>query len=345
MSPANPKLEHPRIVISAGEPAGIGPDIIVQALQSEFEAVIAVVGDSAVITERARQLGMVVNVAEVSASDHLTPHLPGEIPVLSSPCPVSVTAGEIHAGNAVQVIDCINQATDLCISGVYDAIVTAPVHKAAINDGGIEFSGHTEWIADRCGSGLPVMMLASPTLRVCLATTHLPLSRVPAAISSQGLRSVIEIIHRDLSRLYQFDPPRIGVCGLNPHAGEDGYLGMEEIQVISPLLEEMRDEGLHLVGPLPADTAFTREQLNKLDVVLAMYHDQGLPVVKHQGFGEVVNVTLGLPIIRTSVDHGTALSLAASGQASAESMVSSIQLAIQFAKNKNRPGYATTHSA
>lgn len=334
MNPETFNPGQPRIVLSAGEPAGIGPDIIVQALQSEFDAIITVVGDSAVIAERAEKIGIRANVKQISAANTAVAHQPGNIQILESLCPLPVIPGEIDAGNSGQVIDCINQAADLCINGTCDAMVTAPVHKAAINDGGIEFSGHTEWIANRCGRGTPVMMLASPTLRVCLATTHLPLSRVPGAISSQGLRTVIEIMHRDLSELYQFHPPRIGVCGLNPHAGEDGYLGMEEMQIISPLLESMRAEGIHLVGPLPADTAFTESQLRELDAVLAMYHDQGLPVVKHQGFGEVVNVTLGLPITRTSVDHGTALSLAGTGRASAESMVNSIALAIQFASNK-----------
>jgi len=324
----------PRIVISAGDPAGIGPDIIATALQTQFDAVIAVVGDASVIRDRARAINLHVDIDLVDPLAHQAPHQSGKISVIPSDCLDNVQPGVINTANSKQVMHCIDQATDLCIDGVYQALVTAPVHKAAINDSGIVFSGHTEWIANRCGDYIPVMMLASPALRVCLATTHLPLARVPDAITTDSLRTVIGIMHKDLSELYQLKSPRIGVCGLNPHAGEDGYLGKEEQQIIEPLMQELNKGDMNLVGPLPADTAFTREQLSQLDAVLAMYHDQGLPVVKHQGFGEVVNVTLGLPIIRTSVDHGTALSLAGSGKASADSMVSSIQLAIDFARSK-----------
>jgi len=316
-------------VISAGDPAGIGPDIIALALQKPIEAVIIVAADPVVISSRAQSLGLKVKVNEVDPEQHQDPHTVGVISV------VPVQPGLLDADNAQQVVQAINLATDLCTSGQYHALVTAPVNKAALNDGGIVFSGHTEWIAERCGNCNPVMMLASPSLRVCLATTHLPLADVPRAITADRLRSVLEVMHTDISELYQLASPRIGVCGLNPHAGEGGYLGMEEQRVITPLIQELNNEGMNLVGPLPADTAFTSQQLSSLDTVLAMYHDQGLPVVKHQGFGQVVNVTLGLPIVRTSVDHGTALSLAGSGKASAESMLTSIQLAAQFSRNKS----------
>ena len=326
----------PRIVISAGDPAGIGPDIIALALQKPLEAVVVVAGDPAVISSRARNLGITLKVKEVDPESHHAPHKAGIISVLPCPCPESVEPGLLNPANGKQVIQAIDKATDLCLSGQYQAMVTAPVNKAALNDGGIVFSGHTEWIAKRCGHSNPVMMLASSSLRVCLATTHLPLADVPLAITADRLRSVLKVMHSDISTLYQLESPRIGVCGLNPHAGEGGYLGTEEQRVITPLLQELNDEGMNLVGPLPADTAFTSQQLSDLDAVLAMYHDQGLPVVKHQGFGQVVNVTLGLPIIRTSVDHGTALSLAGSGKVSAESMLTSIELAAEFSRNKYR---------
>ena len=213
-------------------------------------------------------------------------------------------------------------------------MVTAPVHKGIINDAGISFSGHTEWIAERCQAELPVMMLASRTMRVCLATTHLPLAKVPQAITPKNLSTVLTIMHRDISALYKIDNPVIGVCGLNPHAGEGGHLGQEEIEVIGPTLEKLRDSGMHLLGPLPADTAFTRSHLDSMDAILAMYHDQGLPVIKHSDFGDVVNVTLGLPIIRTSVDHGTALDIAGTGKASETSLLAAIDLAREFATNR-----------
>ena len=212
-------------------------------------------------------------------------------------------------------------------------MVTAPVHKALINEAGTFFSGHTEWIAQRAGVSQPVMMLANDSLRVCLATTHLPLAQVPNAISRVKLEHVISVMHADLRRLCGIQTPVIGVCGLNPHAGEGGYLGSEEIETILPTIEKLKAKGMSLIGPLPADTAFTQQRLASLDAVLAMYHDQGLPVIKHQSFGEVVNVTLGLPIIRTSVDHGTALDLAASGQANPSSLISAVDLAIKFAEN------------
>ncbi len=333
--PASPPA-LPKIVISAGDPAGIGPDIIALALQNPIEAVIAVAADPAVMVDRAHSIGLRVEVKEVDPELHQDPHQVGLISVLPCPCPESVLPGLLNPANAQQVIQAIDLATDLCLREKYQALVTAPVNKAAINDGGIPFSGHTEWIAERCGSFDPVMMLASSSLRVCLATTHLPLADVPGAITADRLRSVIKVMHTDLSMLYQLESPRIGVCGLNPHAGEGGYLGMEEQRVITPLMQELNDEGMNLIGPLPADTAFTSQQLSDLDAVLAMYHDQGLPVVKHQGFGQVVNVTLGLPVIRTSVDHGTALSLAGTGNASAESMLTSIRLAVEFSRNKSK---------
>ena len=332
------EVSLPHIAISLGEPAGIGPDIVLQALGPGagdlLPAAITVFGDPDVLRDRANSLGYEVSVVETGANGCGEPHGSERIHVYPVACASPVVAGTLDKENSEAVIRGIDMATDACLSGHCHAIATAPVHKAVINDGGIPFSGHTEWIAERSGAPLPVMMLANEQLRVCLATTHLPLSEVPAAITRPGLEQVLRIMHADIARLYAIDNPVIGVCGLNPHAGEGGYLGREEIEIITPILERLRGEGMRLTGPLPADTAFTRDQLEQLDVVLAMYHDQGLPVIKHQGFGEVVNITLGLPLIRTSVDHGTALDLAATGKASGTSMIAAINLAIRFANNR-----------
>ena len=262
------------------------------------------------------------------------PHKPAQMKTINLSLAEQVVPGKLNPNNSSYVVQCINHAVDLCLSGEFDAMVTAPAHKAVINDAGIPFSGHTEWIADRTCSTQPVMMLANDQMRVCLVTTHLPLQNVAEQITISRIQSVLKVMSDDLSRLYGINHPRIGVCGLNPHAGEGGHLGREEIDTIEPAINLMRNSGYNLVGPLPADTAFTQSQLSQLDGVLAMYHDQGLPVIKHSGFGEVVNITLGLPIIRTSVDHGTALELAASGEANASSLISAINLAIEFANNR-----------
>lgn len=332
----------PRIVITSGDPAGIGPDIIVDALQRPYRAAIAVVGDLQVLQSRAKMLGIDCQFNIVQADTVLAKHSPATINLIPSACIAPVTAGKPAAANSAQVVDCINQATDLCVQGAFDAMVTAPAHKAIINDAGFAFTGHTEWIANRCQSGTAVMMLANHNLRVCLATMHLPLAAVPAAITKDRLKQVLGVMQHDLARLYALPTPRIGVCGLNPHAGEGGYLGREEIDIIQPVIDQLNTQGFNLVGALPADTIFTTANWQQLDAVLAMYHDQGLPVIKHQGFGEVVNVTLGLPIIRTSVDHGTAFALAATGNAGASSLLSAINLALKFSNNRIAPG---AHSA
>jgi 4-hydroxythreonine-4-phosphate dehydrogenase len=243
----------------------------------------------------------------------------------------SVTPGSLDQHNARYVHDCITSAAKACLSGQYTAMVTAPVHKGIINDAGIPFSGHTELIAELCEINKPVMMLANRDLRVALVTTHLPLSKVPAAINCDTIREVITIVHHDLQSKFGFSSPRILVCGLNPHAGEDGHLGREEIEVIAPCLDALRGQGMNISGPIPADTAFAPHMLEQADVVVAMYHDQGLPVIKAAGFGETVNITLGLPIIRTSVDHGTALSLAGTGKAQANSLLAAIEQAQNIA--------------
>ena len=333
------KTNLPSVVITSGEPAGIGPDIILKALSSchtEIDASLAIVGDIHGLRERAEQLGLPCDFVELA--DATTGS--GAVPVIHIKQPVVSIPGVLEAQNAPHVIACINRAVDLCLSDQFDAMVTAPVHKGIINVAGLPFTGHTEWIANRCGIDLPVMMLANEAMRVCLATTHLPLKAVSNAITSKKLSAIIKTIHNSLQGLYGIQRPVIGVCGLNPHAGEDGHLGDEERRIIGPTIEKLRRSGIHLVGPLPADTAFTKGQLKSVDVVLAMYHDQGLPVIKHNDFGQIVNITLGLPIIRTSVDHGTALDIAGTGDARADSLISAIRLAADFAVIANHPDEA-----
>lgn len=324
-----------KIVISSGEPSGIGPDITLMAAQHEFKSAIAVCGCPQVLQSRAEKLGIKVKIEVLSDGQHVSAHKPGQLFVIPIETQSTVETGALNTENSQYVINCINQATDNCLSQLYDAMVTAPVNKSIINDAGIAFSGHTEWIADRTGGQHPVMMLADERMKVCLATTHLPLRAVPEAITEKTLIKVLTIINADLIRLYRNNNPKIAVCGLNPHAGEGGHLGREEIDVIQPVIEKLNVTGrFNLIGPVPADTLFTQANLASVDAVLAMYHDQGLPVVKHSGFGEVVNITLGLPIIRTSVDHGTALDLAGTGKASETSMVAAIRKAIELAQNQ-----------
>lgn len=327
-----------KILICSGEPAGIGPDIVIKTAQQKFDAALTVVGDPNLLSARAELLGMAFEFNEYVSTDKSnrcdSEGNPARISVIPVDVATAVTPGKLDSKNSRYVIQCIDTAVDLCRSGEFDAMVTAPVHKGIINDAGIPFSGHTEWLAKRTSAEQPVMMLANGTTRICLATTHLPLKDVPAQITVSRIKSTLEIMANGITDLYNIPNPRIGVCGLNPHAGEGGHLGKEEIEIIQPAILEMQQQGFNLIGPLPADTAFTQTQLSQLDGVLAMYHDQGLPVIKHSGFGEVVNITLGLPIIRTSVDHGTALELAGSGLAMESSLVAAINLAIEFADNR-----------
>jgi len=281
------------------------------------------------LAKRARMLGIGVELRAYDGASHQ--HIPGTIAVEHHPLRVPAVAGRLDARNSPYVLRLLERACDGALSGEFAAMVTAPVHKGVINDAGLSFTGHTEFLADRTGTRQPVMMLATPSLRVALATTHLPLARVSDAITADLLCAVLEIIDRDLARWWGIGPPRIAVCGLNPHAGEGGHLGDEEIRVIAPAIALMRERGLRVSGPLPADTVFVPRVLADFDVVLAMYHDQGLPVIKRAGFEEAVNVTLGLPILRTSVDHGTALDLAGTGRADAASMAAAIDLAMQLA--------------
>ena len=282
------------------------------------------------LERRAQQLNLSIELSSYAASVSRPTHRRGTLRVLHVPVAAPVQPGVLDPANARYVLNMLNAAAQGCLSGEFDAMVTAPVQKSVINDAGVPFSGHTEYLAERTGGAYPVMMLATADLRVALATTHLPLQQVSAAITDELLSRVLRILDEDLRRRFDIPSPRILVCGLNPHAGESGHLGREEIEVIAPTLERLRKEGLNLTGPAPADTAFTPHMLKDADAVLAMFHDQGLPVIKFAGFRDAVNITLGLPIVRTSVDHGTALALAGTGQADASSLAAAMQMALRM---------------
>jgi len=319
------------IALTAGEPAGIGPDVVLALTAAGLAQRVVVVTDPAVLEARARRLRIPVRLREMRPGPALpAAPLPGEIEVLPVPFPRPEACGAIASENAAAVVEALRLATRGCLDGRFSALVTGPVHKGAINDAGIPFTGHTELLAEASGARQPVMMLAAGSLRVALATTHLPLARVSAALSRALIESVLRVLDADLRRWFDLAEPRILVCGLNPHAGEGGHLGDEEQTVIAPALRALAAEGLCVEGPVPADTAFTPTCLERADAVLAMYHDQGLPVVKHAGFGAAVNVTLGLPFVRTSVDHGTALELAGSGRADAGSLAAALRVAAEM---------------
>lgn len=320
----------PRIVITPGEPAGIGPDICLQICQKNWPCELIFVADPELLLRRAADLKLSIDTQLADLNQLPSTHKAGTMSVLPVELAKKETYGQLDVNNAPYVIETLRTAAQLCINNSCQALVTGPVQKSIINDAHIPFSGHTEFFADYCG-GYPVMMLASRNLRVALATTHLALKEVSTAISRPLLEKTINILHHDLQKKFAIAKPRIAICGLNPHAGENGHLGDEEIETIIPTLEKLRQAGLNLTGPLPADTAFTQSILKEHDVILAMYHDQGLPTLKYSGFGEVVNITLGLPIIRTSVDHGTALNLAGTGKASSTSLESAVNTAIQLA--------------
>lgn len=324
-------LPLPRIALTTGEPAGIGLDITLQLATQSIAADIVVFADPFVLQQRAQQLGIDVELI-VKPNHSPSLHRPHQLKVIPLSVAEPVVAGQLNPANAPYVLQQLQQACHRCMSGEFDALVTAPVHKAIINKAGIPFSGHTELFAAQTQTPQVVMMLATPRLRVALVTTHLPLREVCTAITPEKLTSVIRILHHDLQTKFGISAPNISVCGLNPHAGEDGHLGSEEQEIIIPVLQQLRTEGLQLQGPLPADTAFTTEALRDVDVVLAMYHDQGLPVLKARGFGQAVNITLGLPIVRTSVDHGTALSLAGTGRARADSLQYAVQVAMEMSE-------------
>ena len=314
-----------RIAVTCGEPAGIGPDLCIQLIQQQHGELLFI-GDPDVLAHRALQLDMQLSLHLLDAADGRMVHQSGVMNLLPVTLPGEVVCGKLNAVNSAMVLETLDIAVKGCLSGDFCAMVTNPVHKGVINDGGFSFSGHTEYIAAQTG-GYPVMMLACEGLRVALITTHLPLSEVPAAISSELINKVMRILHHELQSRFGIDSPEILVCGLNPHAGEGGHLGSEELEIIAPALEALREEGVSSHGPLPADTLFTPRYLKHADAVVAMYHDQGLPVLKHMGFGRAVNITLGLPLVRTSVDHGTALDLAGTGRAEIGSLVAAIDTA------------------
>jgi 4-hydroxythreonine-4-phosphate dehydrogenase len=319
----------PRIALTSGEPAGIGPELCLAIARTAVPCELVCLADRDLLAERARQIGLPVTLRDYDPEAPRA-HEPDTLTVLHQPLGAPSKPGQLDKRNARYVLGLLDRAIDGALTSEFAAIVTAPVHKGVINDSGVAFTGHTEHLAERTRSPLPVVLLAAPGMRVALATTHLPLKDVSAAITIDSLLAIASIMDADLRKWWGIESPRIAVCGLNPHAGEGGYLGNEEIAVIAPAIELMRARGIRATGPLPADTAFVPQMLAGCDAVLAMYHDQGLPVIKHAGFDRTVNITLGLPILRTSVDHGTALDLAGSGRADPGSLSAAIQLATEI---------------
>jgi 4-hydroxythreonine-4-phosphate dehydrogenase len=316
-----------RLLITPGEPAGIGPDLLLRLAQRDAAQEWVVIADPELLRRRARQLALPIEIQAATLDSAPRPHTAGCLKVLAEPLGAPEQPGHPDPRNAAYLLDSLRLAVTACRAGQADALVTGPVQKSSIVEGGFAFTGHTEFLAELCGAARPVMLLVAGRLRVALVTTHLPLRAVPDAITAERLAEVTRIFERGLREQFGIREPRLLVCGLNPHAGESGHLGREEIEVIAPTLARLRAEGLRLEGPLPADTLFVPEHLALGDGVLAMYHDQGLPVLKHAGFHEAVNVTLGLPIVRTSVDHGTALDLAGSGRGDTGSLAAALALA------------------
>ena len=319
-----------KIILTPGEPAGIGPDLVLAAAADTWDAHLIAIGNRALLLERAHTLGLSVELSPYSSIDAPQRHQPGLLPFIDIPLHTVCTPGHPDIQNASHVLAQLDMAVNLCQSGECAAMVTAPVHKAVINDAGVPFSGHTEYLTDATGAEQSVMLLVSGDLRVALATTHLPLRAVPDTLDPHRLKQLLRTLHDDLAKRFGCTNPCITVLGLNPHAGEGGHLGSEDQELITPVCEMLRGEGMDIQGPVPADSAFIPSLRAQTDAYLAMYHDQGLPVLKALGFHGAVNVTLGLPIIRTSVDHGTALDLAATGEADAGSLRAAIQTAIDL---------------
>jgi 4-hydroxythreonine-4-phosphate dehydrogenase len=324
----------PRLAVTAGEPAGIGPELVARLALEPLAADLIVLGDVGLMQRAARRCGIQLDITPDDGRP-LTHRQPGQLRIAEHPLRTEEHCGQLDPRNAFQVLDTLSHAADGCMNGEFDAVVTAPVQKSIINDAGEPFTGHTEFFARRANAQV-VMMLASegdahtPPLRVALATTHLPLREVSAALNIDGLVATLRIVHAALHRQFGIQTPRIGVLGLNPHAGEGGHLGHEEIEIIGPAMEQLRAQGMQLIGPLPADTAFVPDMRPRMDAVLAMYHDQALPVLKSEAFDSTVNITLGLPFIRTSVDHGTALDLAGSGRANPASLIAATRMALRL---------------
>tara|TARA_B100000686_G_scaffold345403_1_gene429949 strand:+ start:1600 stop:2601 length:1002 start_codon:yes stop_codon:yes gene_type:complete len=325
--------KNPTLILTAGEPAGIGPDLCVQIAQKNISCNLVVIADKNLLQDRAREMQLPLKLLDYSVPI-LENHFPGRLIVIHVPLNSPSVPGKLDLANSNYVLKILERAINGCCSGEFDGVVTAPVHKGIINDAGIAFTGHTEYLSKFTNTKV-VMMLIGGNMRVALATTHLPIKDVSKAITPLKLEQKLRIINLDLITRFLIPSPRIVVAGLNPHAGESGYLGREEVEVIIPVLKKLRVEGINVIGPLPADTLFNPSELKNYDCVFAMYHDQGLPVLKHASFGMGVNVTLGLPIIRTSVDHGTALDLAATGQAESGSLLAAIKMAITLIENRN----------
>ncbi|WP_426286736.1 4-hydroxythreonine-4-phosphate dehydrogenase PdxA [Luteibacter sp. E-22] len=325
----------PRLAVTAGEPAGVGPELVARLAASELPADLVAITDRDLLRRAAVLCGLDLDIVDDDGT-RIPSRPAGRVRIRHVPLGADVHFGHPDPRNAQHVLDLLRMAADGCMAGDFDAVVTGPVQKSSINEGGVAFSGHTEFFAERAGTEV-VMMLASPELRVTLATTHLPLSAVPAAVTPDLLERTLRIVAGALTSLFGLPHPRIAVLGLNPHAGEGGHMGREEIDTIIPLLERLRGEGMDLIGPLPADTAFVPAMRERYDAVLAMYHDQALPVLKSEAFDRTVNVTLGLPFIRTSVDHGTAVDLAGTGRADPASLFAATRLAIDLARHRGRP--------
>jgi len=324
---------NPTLILTAGEPAGVGPDLCVQIAQKELPCKLIVIADKNLLRDRAKIMQCSLELLDYS-SVTIDNHKPGSLQVLHVPLEKPSIPGVLDSTNSRYVLKILERAIEGCCSGEFDAVVTTPVHKGVINDAGIAFTGHTEYLSQLTNSQV-VMMLVGGGMRVTLATTHLPLKDVAKAITPIKLEKKLRLINHDLITNFLITSPRIVVAGLNPHAGESGHLGSEEMEIIIPVLNKLRSEGINLIGPLPADTLFNPIYLKNYDCIFAMYHDQGLPVLKHASFGKGVNVTLGLPIIRTSVDHGTALDLAATGQADPGSLQAAIEMAVTLIENRN----------
>jgi 4-hydroxythreonine-4-phosphate dehydrogenase len=319
-----------RIAITPGEPAGIGPDLVVSIAQQAWPVELVVVASKELMEARAQQLNLPIKLIDYDASIEAVPQAAGTLTILDIPLGGPCIAGTLDTNNGAYVVETLKVASDKNMSGEFDAVVTGPVHKGLINKSGVSFSGHTEYFAHQANCSDVVMMLATKGLRVALVTTHIPLAYVSKAITFERLQKVTRILHTDLKNKFGINNPKIYACGINPHAGEDGHLGKEEIEIMEPAFAELRAEGMNIIGPLPADTIFHEKYLEDADAILSMYHDQGLPVLKYKGFGSSVNITLGLPFIRTSVDHGTALELAGSGSADSGSIVEAIHCAIDL---------------
>lgn len=322
-----------RIVITPGEPAGIGPDLVIAVAQKPWPVQMVVVASPELLESRAKLLGLPLTLQEYDSTKPANPQQAGTLTILPVELTEPCVVGELNPNNGHYVVDTLKLACEKNISGEFDAIVTGPVHKGLINQAGIPFSGHTEYFAHQANCSDVVMMLATEGLRVALVTTHIPLAYVSKAITKERLQKVTRILHQDLISKFGISSPKIYACGINPHAGEDGHLGREEIDVLIPTFNELREEGINICGPLPADTIFQEKYLKEADAILSMYHDQGLPVLKFKGFGSSVNITLGLPFVRTSVDHGTATDLAGTGNADCGSFIEAINTAITLSKN------------